>query len=426
MATRTTSLGGSGSTADQLAVRRHNLAVVMTHLRTNGPRSRARVAAETGLNKGTVSSLVAELVARGLVTEGETERGGMGRPGQVIDLDRVNYVAIGAEINIDYISVLAMNLRGETVAEKRIPLDTAHMAPDDVIRHLARTAKTVISQMERRGSSAIGMTVAVPGIVDSSSGVVFDAVNLGWPQIPVGEVVRQRLGDPPFPIYIDNEANASAIAELVERGAEQPEDLLLLTGGVGVGGGIVARGELVRGARGFAGELGHMQVNLNGRRCGCGRIGCWETEVGLGALLRLATTSGDLVRDPTVDLVDRLEELRRRAESGNKKTLRAIEAVGGWLVEGATSLVNIFNPQVLVLGGYFAVLGPWVTTALEEGLAAQVHAPEAGGCRVELSTLGFSAAVRGGAHHAIRSVFDDPTAVPLLETIAASAKGATS
>jgi predicted NBD/HSP70 family sugar kinase len=410
------SLGG-GLTADQVAVRRHNLAVVMKHLRAHGARSRARVAAETGLNKATVSSLVAELAERGLVSEGATERGSVGRPGLVMELDAETYVALGAEVGIDYISVLAMNLRGEAVAERRVPLDVAGLSPDQVLRLLAKALKGLFGPLVKRGSRAVGLTLAVPGIVEPATGTVFDAPNLGWRQTSVVEPLRRYLGDPEFPILLDNEANLAALAELEVRGAAAAQELLLLTGSVGVGGGVVSGGGLLRGARGFAGEIGHMQVDRGGRPCRCGRDGCWETVVGLNALLGLAAAKNDPVRDPSVDVVQRLEELRSRAEAGDKRTLRALNEVGDWLAAGCGTLINVFNPEVLVLGGYFAVLGPWFGPRVSEDIGQHVFAPDAGGCRIELSTLGFSAAVRGGALQATHAVLDNPTLAPVKKGI---------
>lgn len=408
----------TASTADQVAVRRHNLAVVATHLRRHGARSRARIAAETGLNKATVSSLVAELCTRGLLMEGEVERGAVGRPGRVVEIDTSTYCALGAEVNIDYVSVLAMDLGGGVVEERRVPMDTATMAPDVVQARMAEATAEIIDRVVARGTRPVGLTLAVPGLSDESTGQVHDAPNLGWRDQPVVEAVRRRLGHPDFPIHLDNEANLAALAELDDRGPDSSvQHLLLLTGAVGVGGGVVCGGQLLRGARGFAGELGHVQVDRDGEPCPCGRRGCWETVVGLKALLRLAADADDEVRDPAVDLERRLEAVRRRAAAGDERTLGAIDEVGRWLVSGCGNLVNVFNPEVLVLGGYFAVLGEWFVPQLREGLRAHVFAPDAGGVEVELSGLGFSAAVRGGALRAAQAVFDDPTLAPVREPI---------
>ncbi|NHA69945.1 ROK family transcriptional regulator [Phycicoccus flavus] len=404
---------GAGLTADQVAVRRHNLSLVLRHLRVHGDRSRARIAADVGLNKATVSSLVAELAARGLVVEGETERGGVGRPGRVVEIAATTLVAVGAEVNTDYVSVLVTNLRGEAVAERRVALDTAAMAATDVLSRLAALCRTVLDPVVREGSDVVGLTLALPGIVAPATGTVDDAPNLGWRGTPVVDVLRTALGDPVYPIDLDNEANLSALAELEVRHPETARELILITGAVGVGGGVVTSGRLLRGGRGFAGELGHMHFEPDGRRCRCGRRGCWETVVGLGALLRAAAPASDPVRDPSVDVVQRLQQVRARAEQRQARTLRAIEQVGDALVRGCGTLVNLFNPEVLVLGGYFAELGPWFLPRLQAELAGEVFAPHAGGCRVELSTLGFSAAVRGGALRSTRRVYDDPTVVPL-------------
>jgi predicted NBD/HSP70 family sugar kinase len=147
------------------------------------------------------------------------------------------------------------------------------------------------------------------------------------------------------------------------------------------------------------------------RTCGCGQRGCWETVVGLASLLDAAAAPDDPVRDPARDLEDRLAELVRRAEAGDRRTLAAIDQVVAQLAVGTAVLVNLFNPQCVVLGGYFAVLGRLLTGPLTGPLRDRVFAPETAGARVVLSPLGFTAAVRGGAHVALESVFDDPTLV---------------
>jgi predicted NBD/HSP70 family sugar kinase len=404
------------STADQLAVRRHNLAVVMDHLRRSGAASRARIAAETGLNKATVSSLVAELGERGLVAEGETERGAVGRPGLVIELDTTVYVALGAEISVDYVSVLAMNLRGDLVAERRVALDTSRLSPEAILDRLARLTRSVLDELAE-DTTVVGLTVAIPGLVESSSGIVHAAPNLGWREVRVADLLHELLGDPAVDIVLDNEANLAALAELDLRGTEAPDEFILLMGGVGIGGGLVTAGQLLRGACGFAGEVGHIQVTPSGETCRCGRRGCWETVIGLNALLARAAGEDDIVRDPSVDLDERLGELRARAERGDRRTLDAIAAVSSALASGAGTLLNIFNPRLLVLGGYFAVLSPWIEPGLREALHREVFAPQSGGCRVEFSGLGYSAAVRGGAVQAASIVFDNPSAVPAAHLV---------
>jgi predicted NBD/HSP70 family sugar kinase len=266
---------GDAQAVDQLSVRRHNLSVVLRHLRAAGPRSRARIAAETGLNKATVSSLVAELAERGLVRDGEAERGAVGRPGQSVVLDGRGVCGIGVEVNVDYVAVLAMDLTGEVLLERREPVDAAHLDPGVVLDALARLAAEAMDAVSARGAQPVGITLAVPGLVEARTGNVSVAPNLGWRDVPAIEGMAERLGRPPYPLAVDNEANLAALAEVSWGSAAGTADLLLLTGEVGVGGGVVSGGRLVRGGLGFSGEVGPgagRPVSASRRCCATRRI----------------------------------------------------------------------------------------------------------------------------------------------------------
>jgi predicted NBD/HSP70 family sugar kinase len=402
--------------ADQVTVRRSNLSLVLRHLRDAGPRSRARIAVETGLTKGTVSSLVAELVERGLVREGDVQRGGsVGRPAQTVELDGRGIGGIGVEINVDYITALVLDLTNAVVFEQRVALDVQALPAGAVLDAVTDLAARAVRECDRLGMAPVGMTLAVPALVDVDAGVVAFAPNLHWREVPVvrGTVDRltARLGRPAFPIQVDNDANLAALGEYAMGSVAGTPDLVYLTGETGVGGGVMVGGRLLRGAEGFSGEIGHIPLDPDGHDCGCGRRGCWETMVGLAGLLRMAATADDPVRDPSLDLEQRLDMIHRRAALGDRRTLDALAQVGAALGLGASILVNVFNPRALVLGGYFASLGPYLLDQVTAELRRRVIAPGVGGCRVELSRLGFTAASRGGAHVAFEAVLDDPTLV---------------
>ncbi|MFB6721263.1 ROK family protein [Kribbella sp. NPDC056345] len=409
--------GDRAVAADHVSLRRNNLSVVLRHVRESGPKSRARIAADTGLNKATVSSLVAELVERGLLREGSADSTrALGRPGQLVELDGSGVCGVGAEINVDYLAITALDLSGETVLERRVPVDAAHLDPGTTLDRLAELIQDALVAVEARSGQLAGVTLAVPGLVRSDTGALSLAPNLGWGELEVAAEMRERLGGRSYPLLIDNEANLAALAAYSELRKDGPvRDLVLLTGAVGVGGGVVSNGHLLRGGRGYSGEVGHMPVAPPGRLCGCGRTGCWETVVGLSALLHKATDPDDPVRNPTLDVEQRLAGITQRAEDGDPRTLAALKDVGDWLGIGGAVLVNILNPDVLVLGGYFAALGPWLKEPLEQALRDRVIAPDGGGCRVVRSELGFAAAVRGGAQIALDQVFVDPTTIGRTE-----------
>ncbi len=400
------------SSTPQSAMRQSNLARVLQLVR-EAPRSRARLADHTSLNKTTVSSLVSELVARDLVSEGSAAVGHVGRPGAAVRLQAASTCALGAEINVDYLAVCAVDLSGEVIDERRMGVDGSQLGPEELAVRLAMLIGPVLTTVAGQGRSVIGLTVAVPGLVSPASDVVVRAPNLGWVDVPFAETLRRRLeGDVSYRISSDNEANLAAIAEYAVR-RPAVSDLLLLTGDVGVGAGIVVDGKLYRGHFGFGGEVGHMPVETTGGSlCGCGRRGCWETRVGLPALLNGVVDRHDAALDPKLDVVDRLNEVVRRAEAGDPRTLNSLEQLGTWLGIGAATLVNVVDPGLIVLGGYFSAVGRWVLDPMRRELSARAIASEGVDYPLEVSTLGLSAAVRGAAQMSLEAIFTDPTMSP--------------
>jgi predicted NBD/HSP70 family sugar kinase len=412
--------------ADQATVRRSNLGLVLRHLRDAGPRSRARIAQDTGLNKATVSSLVAELADRRLISTGDVDRAGsVGRPGLIVDLDGRRVCGIGVELNVDYVAILVLDLRGDVLFEHRVPLDVPELGPERTLDEVARLVGKGLEAAAPRGAVPVGLTVAVPGLVRSIDGVATYAPNIGWHDVPVLDGLRARV-DLDCPIRVENDANLSAIAEWAMGPEARTPDLVYLTGEVGVGGGVIVAGQLLRGVGGLSGEVGHTSLGDPDLVCGCGRRGCWETVVGLSALLRAAADPDDPVHDHGRDLETRLAEIAARADAGDRRTLDALTQVGTALGTGAAVLINLFNPQVVMLGGYFAVLGRFFLQPMAAELRARVFGPELAGARIVLSTLGFTAAVRGGAHVALESVFDDPTLVPVAGEAATAGPAARS
>jgi predicted NBD/HSP70 family sugar kinase len=399
--------------ANQRAVRRHNLGVVLRHVSEHGPRSRATIAVETGLNKTTVSSLVTELIGLDLLVErGLEQRGTVGRPGQVVELSGSGVVALGLEINVDYLAVRALDLTGAERYRSIEVRDNRRIEVDAVLDRLGTLAGVALEEVQTSGLRPVGATVALPGLVDAAGGVLLVAPNLGWNDVPVVEGLHDRLSGPAFPLAADNEANLAALAELWEGTARGLSDVLYLSGEIGVGAGIIVGGELFRGSQGFGGEFGHMTVDPNGRPCACGSRGCLETIVGLEALLEhagldpadAATTTGS--GQP-------VSELAGRARMGDEQALGALRESGRWLGLGIASAANLLNFQAVVLGGFFAQLATWLAAPIARELETHVLASQWAVPRLLPSTLGPEAAVRGAAAQSLRRVLSDPASAEL-------------
>jgi predicted NBD/HSP70 family sugar kinase len=320
-----------------------------------------------------------------------------------VELTGRRVAGLGLEIGVDYLAVRAVDLTG---AERHQALergDNRARAVDDVLDEVAALAAAALDSLADERLLAAGAVVALPGLVNSD-GRLLVAPNLGWRDVFVPELLRERLGGPAFPIRADNEANLGALAELWEGAGRRIRDFVYVSGELGVGAGIIVDGELFRGARGFGGELGHVTVDPEGELCACGNRGCVETRVALGALLRAAGL------DPAAGV----DDLAARAEAGDARTLEALAEAGRWLGVGVASAANLLNPLGVVVGGSFAPLASWLAPGVREELDARVLSSQYDGPRVFASELGGDAAVRGAAAAALRRVFADPGLVAEL------------
>ncbi len=386
-----------GQPADFTDVRATNLALVLRFVRAQAPCSRADIAAMTGLNKATVSSLVAELIERRLVREiGLTEHR-IGRPATMLVLDGAAYAAVGLEVNPDHLTVVAIDLAGERLLSWRRAFAGRQTTAAKAVATVAALARKAVAKVQAEEREVLGLTVGVAGMVDAD-GTVRLAPNLGWRDVALRDALVKALDDPALPVAVENDANLAARAEHRYGPYAGVGNLIYVNGHAGVGAGIIAAGRLLRGGAGYSGELGHVQVDPSGPTCACGRSGCLEAVASVAALVRRTTGAepGDL--EPEVD------DLVRRARAQEPGVLAALREAGRHLGLGLAILSNVVNPELVILGGYFVPLAPWLTPAAEAELHDRTVAPDAGGCRVTVSALGHGAAATGGAASILDSV----------------------
>lgn len=370
------------------SLRRHNTAAVLRALRRLGPTTRAELAKHTGLAKATVGVIVADLEAAGAVVEEGSRPGARGRPGRPLVLQPERFVGLGLELNVDYVAAVVLDLVGRVQFSESRPAGSA----DDLLA-LARAAR---DQHTGPGRTLVGATVAVPALVRADNRTVAWAPNLDL----AGPGLADDLADlvPGGDVRVTNDANCAAYAESHHGAARGAAHALYLTGTVGIGAGIVQDGELVRGGAGFAGEVGHMPVGDSAALCGCGRRGCWEASIGLHAMLAA-------VGMPELDTPLRTAEAVADRAVSDPAVRAGLERVGRDLGVGIAMLSSVLDPEVVVLGGYFAPLGELVLEparrTLDERLASAVQVrPE-----LRTSTLGIQAAALGAAEQSLGPVF---------------------
>jgi predicted NBD/HSP70 family sugar kinase len=382
-------------------VRRANLSVILRELHNRGPVSRSELGTRTGLTRSAVRGLISELALAGLVSEEPgTPQGTPGRPSPLVRPSPRCGIVLALEITVDSLAVAAVGIGGHVIDVVRLDRPRDRSSVEETIADLAALARAVLRRLPDT-DGMIGIGVAVVGIVRRDAGVVTMAPNLGWRDVPLAERLADALGTT-LPVAVANEADLGALAELRRGAAIGAEHVLFISGEVGVGGGLIVDGQPLTGARGFAGEIGHMPVNPDGRTCRCGSVGCWETEVGEGALLRRAGHPPDAGREE-------VEAVLQEAAAGSPDALEAVDAVGRWLGFGLAGLVNVFNPQVVVLGGLFSRLHPLVGATLGAQLdrLALPQAREA--IRVVPAALGVDAPLLGAAELAFEPLLADPS-----------------
>ncbi len=381
-------------------VRRANLSAIVRALHARGPLSRSELVARTGLTRSAIRSHVGELVAAGLVTEERPIPLGIpGRPSPVVSLDGDHVSVLALEIAVDSLAAAHVGPAGEVIARRRVDRPRGHSSVEAVVADLVSLVRRVRPEPPVP-DALVGIGLAVAGVVRSSDGLVRTAPNLGWTDVALAEPLAAALGTS-VPVTVANEADLGALAESRRGAALGADDVVYVSGEVGVGGGILVDGRPLTGVAGYAGEIGHIPVNPVGSTCRCGSVGCWETEIGEGALLRLAGQPVDGGR-PAVDAV------LAAARAGDPTALAAIEHVGRWLGIGLAGLVNIFDPRLIVLGGRFARLAPYVVTLVEAELDRRALAAARDLVRVVPAALGEDAPLLGAAEAALEPLLADP------------------
>ncbi|QKW14472.1 ROK family transcriptional regulator [Verrucosispora sp. NA02020] len=379
-------------------VRVANRAVVLRHVRLHAPCSRADIAARTGLNKATVSSLVTELIDQRLVRETGLTENRVGRPATMLVLDGEPYAALGLQLGADELVAVAIDLGGNRLLTWRRAFAADTVSPAETLRALTALARRAIGRVTAQGRTMLGLTLGVPGLVDPAGAVPLSDA-LGWRDVPVAADLRAALREPAFTVTVDSVANLAALAEQRHGAYAGTADLVHLSGGITVGAGIIAAGRLLRGGRGFAGGIGHLPVDPAGPPCDCGGRGCLTALVGLPAVVRRLLPDAE-ADGPVTDYLPELTRIVALARQDDPTVCSGLAETGRHLGRGVAVLADLLNPEAVVLGDHFATLAPWLLPAARSELAARAHAPGAGGVRLDASTLDTAAAL-GGATAAL-------------------------
>lgn len=377
-------------------IKRYNLTSLLELIHVQGAMSRAELTELTSLNRSTVKLLCAELVDVGLLHEGPgVATGRAGRPSRVIGPQAERVHALALNVGVESLTAVRVGLGG-VVLERREHAQTADdLSVDVTVDRLAGLAGELMADSAADGT-CIGVGISVCGMTSDQDGVVHFAPNLGWHEVPLRAQFVERLGTR-LPVHIGNDADIGALAEHRRGAARGMRDIVYLSGAVGLGGGILVGGRPLEGAGGFGGEIGHMLINSSGRRCRCGRRGCWETEIGDDAVLRSTGSPPGVT----------VEDVLAAHAGGAEWTAEGMRRVGSMLAAGVVNLINIFNPEAIIFGGTSHAL--FTATEAEVRAAIDLALP-APGRQVQLLTpkLGADVLALGAAELAFAALLADP------------------
>lgn len=389
-------------------LRNHNLSVVLdTILRSVEPMTRAELARATGLTKATISLLVQILISSKVLHEADSVSVHYGRPGTSLAVSVGSFCAFGLQINTDGYGFAAVDINGDVIDEQWVDCDMEQLTANEVFDNLNNIVLDSETKARELGYVILGGALALPGVVIDGS-ILLASPNLGWKNLNLGQYeLVKRLN-----VFAANEANLAAIAQIPGFATQRKNDSIMkpsdsfiyISTDIGIGGAVVRDGHVVYGENGFAGEIGHVSVSLDGPVCRCGRRGCLEAFAGRRALVETAHIASGC--DATK--IEAVNVLLERWKSGYEIVVSAVDKAVEALVSVIGSAVNLLDINTVILGGIWQRFGVGLTQRISKELTSEVLCSEAVNVRVLMSEVGGRSALLGAAQVALRRFIDKP------------------
>jgi len=404
------------STPDQAFLRETNLSTVLRLIQAQRPVSRAKLATVTGLNKSTVSSLVDDLLERKLIHETGINSKATGRPATLLEISpSVGYI-IGVELGVDFVSVGIADFLGNLIWRKKEDSDPIQ-AQDRMISQMFKIIKEALAVGRKKGLRFLGIGLATPGTVDLKEGVLVFAPNLHWKNVPFRKIFSEKTN---LRVFIENDANAATIAEHLFGAGKMTRHFIFIFAGVGIGGGLFLNGELYRGKNGYAGEIGHSPI-IGGTQqnvCHCGNRDCWETYVNQYSIIQRVQARLHVKRNSMIPRL-MMEQgvplsfslIKQAADAGDAEAIESLTEAGIAMGQGLAGLINIFNPEKIILGGPLSIAGDYLMPAIHQVISRHTLPEIDQQAEVVLSSFGPDASLIGATAIVVDAVLSNPSQV---------------
>ena len=403
--------------SDLRAVREANRAVVLNCIREEGPLARVTIAKRTGLSRTTVSSLVDDLLSEGLVREGSmlsAARSG-GRRAILVHFNKSAGRIIGVDLGRTHVIILLTDLAANIQARYAGPFDVER-GPDLCLRELADIIRRFVSEHEVHWDQIVGLGLGIPGPIDVNLKTLVVPPRMpGWNGVDIQTILGRELG---LPVYVGNDANMGALGESRYGAGRGLSELAYVKIGTGIGCGLVVQGEVYQGSRGTAGELGHVTIDENGPRCDCGNLGCLEAMAGARSIVEDAAEGISLrhqvggsagpAAQATLAAGSDVADVVSAAHRGDPASMAAIARAGDLIGIALASLVNLFNPSVILVDGSVAHAGDLLLEPIRRAIGSRSLRVASSHTQILPCELGDNAIALGAVATVINVAFGSP------------------
>lgn len=377
-------------------IREANRLLILHQLLLRGTSTRQELSQLIGLSTATVANLVGDMLAEGLIVEVGMAASQGGRPISILSVNAAAGACVGVDVAETYILFDLYDLTLKNIAEYKVELPSTKIEPQDVIKLITTGLKTLLELAGLPNDKVVGIGISIPGPFEHSTGVSVFAPSWGWVNVPLKTMLEKEIKSP---LYLDNPLKFNAIAEAWFGVGRYVKTMAAMVWGTGVGTGLVINGQLFHGASNTAGEWGHSIIVAGGRQCRCGNRGCVEAYIGapgiLQTLIEIDPQSELLFAD---DQTRTIEAIASAARQNDSTALAVVHQTAVYLSAGFSSLINIFNPELIIMDSWVAdLLGPIILPELLELIRKQSLAQPFSAVRFALSDLARNPVSLGAA-----------------------------
>lgn len=382
-------------------IRAINRSAVLNTIKTYGPIARTEIARQTGLSAATISGITAELLDNDLIFEKAAGHSRGGRRPILLAINPRKGFVVGLKLAETFVVGALTDLEANVIAKETQSLNGRSYTK--AIDALVSVVNLLVQQQKVRRKQLLGVGVGLAGTVDNEKGILRYSPIFGWRDVPIGELLQNRVQ---VPVHIDNDVNTLTLTEKWFGAGQGVNNFLTVTIGRGIGLGIVVNGQIYRGRRGGAGELGHSVIDPNGPLCACGNRGCLEAYVADPSLLRMATEAVEQGNLPGT--VETLEDLLALAHEGHEAACAIYAKAGRVLGLGIANLINLFNPQQVLISGEGVRAGELLFSPMREAIAHNTMPSLVEDTRIQVDVWKDDAWARGAASLVLGELFKSP------------------